>query len=243
MRAHCPLQPLLCISPGLTVHCSHCAASHQGSLSTAATALHLTRAHCPLQPLLCISPALHTQDKVVKYQLWHPGYTEAGCRVGSWLGPVRMLPGRPMKSSFGGHMRSVKKERKGGGGRITHTHTHTHTHTLDEWSRLQQVLMSKSKLQLLYIHTYIYTHTFDEWSKAPTSRLQLCFFSHSLYIPAKPFKQYKITMWLHSIFPLVNDYEKAVCSLIPLHEKHYIVHVKEKEKKTNYSQEPTYVFN
>ena len=39
------------------------------------------------------------------------------------------------------------------------------------------------------------------------------------------------------------DYEKAVCSLIPLHEKHYIVHVKEKEKKTNYSQEPTYVFN
>ena len=50
-------------------------------------------------------------------------------------------------------------------------------------------------------------------------------------------------MWLHSIFPLVNDYEKAVCSLIPLHEKHYIVHVKEKEKKTNYSQKPTYVFN
>ena len=147
MRAHCPLQPLLCILPGLIVHCSHCSASHQGSLSTAATVLHLTRAHCPLQPLLWISPGLtvHCSHCSASHQhcthrtkLSNTSFDiqgtlrqgvelavdwgQWGCSLGGqWRVPLVAIWGQ------------WKKKEKGVGEEShTHTHTHTHTHWMNE---------------------------------------------------------------------------------------------------------------
>jgi hypothetical protein len=68
------------------------------------------------------------------------------------------------------------------------------------------------------IHTnFTHTHRVDGWEKQCSSHHTFSFF-HSLYIPAKFFKQYKITMWLHLSFLLVNDCRKSVCFPMPLQE-------------------------
>jgi hypothetical protein len=114
-----------------------------------------------------------------------------------------------------------------------HTHTHTHMRTHSWWVDGTKFQKAGSKhFSCTYIHIYTHTcwveqaltHTntsftrihiyrFDRWNKVPTT----LFFYHSLY-PCKIFKQYKIMMRLHSIFFLVTDYDKTVCSPIPLEE-------------------------
>lgn len=51
---------------------------------------------------------------------------------------------------------------------------------------------------------YKYIHTYLEVEEAKFQH----YFSHLLYIPEKPFRQYKITVLVLSIFLLVTDYEK-----------------------------------
>lgn len=112
---------------------------------------------------------------------------------------------------------------------------------------IQTNLMGGTKFQCtlpqtlhLYIHTctciHIYIHIW-RWKK---QRFNDFIFPHLLYIPAKSFKQYKITIGLHSLFLLANDYgkKKTGCYTIPLEEITCNI-----GKEENYYQEPMYIYN
>lgn len=102
-------------------------------------------------------------------------------------------------------------------GHLLHAlHTHTHTHTFGRWSKTPTSL-------------HIYTHTYwvDEANSNEEAPRTLFF-----YPQQNLSSSIKITMWWQSFFLLVSDHEKTFTW-----KTFYVLQV----KKTNYSQEPTYI--
>jgi hypothetical protein len=97
----------------------------------------------------------------------------------------------------------------------------------------------------LHMYTYMQTHkpytNTHSWLVVETL-FQSCIlysFFHSIYIPAKSFKQYTITAWLRFSFLLVNDYKKNCVPQYLYKKKHCVVQV----MKTKYYKNPMYIQN
>ena len=142
MRAHCPLQPLLCILPGLIVHCSHCSASHQ---------------HCTHRTKLS-NTSFDIQGTLRQGVELAVDWGQWGCSLGGqWRVPLVAIWGQ------------WKKKEKGVG-EESHTHTHTHIHTHTGWMKQTSTSFNEQEQAPTTLHTYIHIYTHIWWMEQSSNK-------------------------------------------------------------------------